>query len=90
MYWNLSIVSLDIYDTIPVPYPPPTHLFPYVQILVAETMIVIHWLLLFIYYSITLDNTDMSTLGKGKIPASTNSVEAYNKEAFKDKIRKLT
>ncbi len=31
----------------------------------------------------------MSTLGKGKIPASTNSVEAYNKEILSDEIHKL-
>jgi len=32
----------------------------------------------------------MSTLGKGKAPASTNSVEAYSKKILNDKIRKLT
>jgi len=47
-------------------------------------------LLLFIYYSITLDSTDISTLGKGKTPTSTNGIEAYNKETLGDEICKLT
>jgi len=37
-----------------------------------------------------LDSTDISTLGKGKASASTNGIEAYNKEALGNKIRKLT
>jgi len=37
-----------------------------------------------------LDNTDISILGKGKTPISTNSIEAYNKKTLDDKIRKLT
>jgi len=53
-------------------------------------MIVIYWLLLFVCYSIALDSTDMFILGKGKAPVSTNSVEAYNKEALNDEIYKLT
>ncbi len=53
-------------------------------------MIVIYWLLLFVCYSTTLDNTDMFTLGKGKAPVSTNGVEAYSKEALGDEIRRLT
>ncbi len=32
----------------------------------------------------------MFILGKGKAPVSTNSVEAYNKEALNDEIYKLT
>ena len=32
----------------------------------------------------------MSILNKGKTPASTSDVEAYNKEALGDEIRKLT
>ncbi len=47
-------------------------------------------MLLFIYYSITLDNIDISTLNKDKAPASTNNVEIYNKETLSNKIRKLT
>ncbi len=31
----------------------------------------------------------MSTLGKGKAPASTSGVEAYSKEALDDEIRRL-
>ncbi len=46
-------------------------------------------MLLFICYSITLDNTDISTLNKGKAPVSISGVEAYSKEALGDKIRKL-
>ncbi len=37
-----------------------------------------------------MNNTDISTLGKGKTPISTNSIEAYNKKTLNDKIRKLT
>jgi len=37
-----------------------------------------------------LDNIDISTLNKGKTSASTNGVEAYNKEALSDKIYRLT
>ena len=36
-----------------------------------------------------MDNTDISTLNKGKAPASTNDIEAYNKEILNDKIRRL-
>ncbi len=36
-----------------------------------------------------MDNTDISTSGKGKTSASTNNVEAYNKETFGDEIRRL-
>ncbi len=32
----------------------------------------------------------MSTSGKGKTPASTNGIKAYNKEALSDEIHKLT
>ncbi len=32
---------------------------------------------------------DISTLNKGKAPASTNNIEAYNKEALDDEIHKL-
>ncbi len=32
----------------------------------------------------------MSTSSKGKTSASTNDIEAYNKETLDDKIRKLT
>ncbi len=52
-------------------------------------MIVIRWLLLFVYYSTALDNTDISTSGKGKAFVSTNGVEAYSKEALDDEIHKL-
>ncbi len=45
---------------------------------------------LFVCYSITLNNTDIFTSSKGKTPTSTSSIEAYNKEALGDKIRKLT
>ncbi len=47
-------------------------------------------MLLFVCYSTTLDNTDISTSSKDKTPTSTNDVEAYNKEALGDKIHRLT
>ncbi len=47
-------------------------------------------MLLFIYYSTILDNTDISTLSKGKTPAFINNVEVYSKEILGDKIRRLT
>ncbi len=47
-------------------------------------------MLLFVYYSIALNNTDISTSGKNKAPISTNNIEAYNKETLNDKICKLT
>ncbi len=37
-----------------------------------------------------MDNTGIFTSGKGKTPASTSSVEAYNKKALDDEIRRLT
>ena len=37
----------------------------------------------------TLDSIDMFIIGKGKAPASTNGVEAYNKEAFVTRINEL-
>ena len=37
-----------------------------------------------------MDSIDISTSDKGKTPASTSGVEAYNKEAFGDEIRRLT
>ncbi len=37
-----------------------------------------------------MDSTDISILNKGKTSIFTNNVEAYNKEALKDKIRRLT
>ncbi len=37
-----------------------------------------------------MDSTDISTLGKGKVSASTSGIEAYNKETLDDKIRRLT
>ena len=46
-------------------------------------------MLLFVYYSTTLNNTDISTLNKDKASASINSVEAYNKEILSDEIYKL-
>ncbi len=46
-------------------------------------------MLLFVYYSTTLDNIDIFTSGKGKVPVSTNGVEVYNKEVLNDKIRRL-
>ncbi len=46
-------------------------------------------MLLFVYYSIILDNTDISTLGKGKTPVSINSVETYSKEILGDEICRL-
>ncbi len=47
-------------------------------------------MLLFIYYSTTLDSTDIFISNKGKTPISTNGIEAYNKEILGDKIRRLT
>ncbi len=52
-------------------------------------MIVIHWLLLFVYYSTALDNTDISTSGKSKASVSTSGVEVYSKEVLSDEIRRL-
>ena len=46
-------------------------------------------MLLFVYYSTILDNTDISTSNKNKASVSTNGIEAYNKETLGDKIRKL-
>ncbi len=46
-------------------------------------------MLLFVYYSITLDNIDISILGKGKTPVSTNDIETYSKEALDDGICRL-
>jgi len=46
-------------------------------------------LFLFVYYSIILDNTDISTLGKGKAFIFINGVEVYSKEALNDKIHRL-
>jgi len=46
-------------------------------------------LFLFICYSTTLDNTDISTLGKGKALAFINGIEAYNKEILSNEIRRL-
>jgi len=43
-----------------------------------------------LYYSTALDNTDISTSGKGKTPASTNDVKAYSKEILDDEIHRLT
>ena len=37
-----------------------------------------------------MDNTDISTSGKGKTPASTNDVKAYSKEILDDEIHRLT
>jgi len=68
----------------------PTYLPPHAQTLTIETMIVIRWLLLFVYYLIALDNTDISISNKGKMPISTNGVKAYSKETLSDKIRRLT
>ncbi len=53
-------------------------------------MIVTRWLLLFVCYSTTLNNTDISTSSKDKAPVSTNGIETYSKKALNDKIRKLT
>jgi len=53
-------------------------------------MIVTRWLLLFVYYLTTLNNTNIFISNKGKTSASTNDVKTYNKETLGDKIRKLT
>ncbi len=68
----------------------PTYLPPHALTLVTKIVIVTHWLLLFVYYSIALDNTNISTLSKSKTPTSTNDVETYNKETLGDKIHRLT
>ncbi len=39
---------------------------------------------------IALDNTDISTLNKGKTSVFTSGVKAYNKKILSDKIRRLT
>jgi len=36
-----------------------------------------------------LDNTDISTLSKGKTPVSTNGIETYSKKTLNNEIRKL-
>ncbi len=41
-------------------------------------------------YSIVLDSTDISTLGKGKTPVSTSGIEAYTKEQLITEIQQLT
>ncbi len=46
-------------------------------------------MLLFVYYSTTLDNTNISTSNKGKTPISTNDVKTYSKETLGDEIHKL-
>ena len=89
MFWNLSIAFFDTYDTIPNAASTPMYLLPYVLTLAVETMIVIHWLLLFVCYSTALDNIDISTLSKGKASVFTNGVEAYSKETLNDEIRRL-
>ncbi len=38
----------------------------------------------------TLNNTDIFTSNKDKAPASTSSIEAYNKKTLNDKICRLT
>ncbi len=68
----------------------PTYLPPYVLTLTVKTVIVTRWLLLFVCYSIALDNTDISISNKGKAPVFTSGVEAYNKEILGDEIRRLT
>ncbi len=67
----------------------PTYLSLYARILVAETVIVICWLLLFVCYSTALDSIDISTSDKGKTSISTNDVEVYSKEVLGDEIRRL-
>ncbi len=52
-------------------------------------MIVIRWLLLFIYYSTILNNTDISISNKSKTFISTNNIEVYNKKILGDEIYKL-
>ncbi len=37
-----------------------------------------------------MDNTDISILGKGKAPASTNGVESYTKEQLAVEIQRLS
>ena len=37
-----------------------------------------------------MDNTDISTLSKGKTSVSTNGIKVYNKEILGDKICRLT
>ncbi len=37
-----------------------------------------------------MDNTDISTLDKGKTPVSTNDIEAYTKEQLAVEIQRLT
>ena len=66
------------------------HLPPYTLTLVIKTIIVTRWLLLFVYYSTTLDNTDISTSNKGKTFISINDVETYNKKTLDNKIYRLT
>ncbi len=46
-------------------------------------------MLLFVYYSTTLDNTNISILNKGKTPVSTNDIKTYNKETLNDEICRL-
>ncbi len=46
-------------------------------------------MLLFVYYSTTLNNTNISILSKDKAPVSINGIETYNKEILGDEIRRL-
>ena len=46
-------------------------------------------MLLFVYYSTALDNTDISISNKGKTSVFTNGIKTFNKETLDDKIRKL-
>ena len=46
-------------------------------------------MLLFVYYSTTLNNTNISILSKDKAPVSINGIEAYNKKTLNDEIRRL-
>ncbi len=52
-------------------------------------MIIIRWLFLFIYYSIILNNTDISILNKGKTFILTSSIEVYIKEQLAIEIQRF-
>ncbi len=47
-------------------------------------------MLLFVYYSTTLDNTDISISGKDKTFISTNDIETYTKEQLTVEIQRFT
>ncbi len=86
---NLSIALFDIRDTVPVSHP------------LWRTYLRTSWFSLqrqwslyidcsYLYYSITLNNIDISTSGKDKTSASTNGIEAFIKEQLAVEIQRFS